>query len=96
MGKPGKKEQPEQKKRKEESEEEEVEDEVDEGDEGDFEEEGDSDDYDMLDPELSDRDQEILEKIEEEIVNVDEPVKLTWAAIHKLKEEEKKINEQMD
>ncbi len=51
---------------------------------------------DYFDPELSDRDQELLQRINEEIVNSVDPVKMTWAAIHKIKEEQKKLNEKMD
>jgi len=45
---------------------------------------------------LEDNDEAILERINEEIANNEDSLKLTWAAIHKLKEEEKVINDQMD
>lgn len=49
-----------------------------------------------MDAEISDEDEELLNKIDDEIIGADEPCKLSWAAIHSLKKQEKEIHEQMD
>lgn len=49
-----------------------------------------------MEDEDDDEDERLLKKIEEEIIGSDEPIKLAWAAIHNLKEQEKKMNEEMD
>ena len=84
MAKGGKRDQQQQKKRKQESEESEEDEDIEEIDDEDDDEE-DDDEIDYFDAELSDREAELLEKINEEIQGAEEPLKLTWAAIHKLK-----------
>lgn len=56
---------------------------------------------DMYSPDIQEdlaenNDQQILDRINEEIANNEDSLKLTWAAIHKLKEEQKMMNDLMD